>query len=506
MNVSTARPLCPLLLVLLPLAALAQQSAIPNTQLTIYNDDFAVVRTSIDLTLTPGLSDITTTSVTRQLEPDSVVLRDPTGRTPIRIAEQNYDAAVVNQDWLLSKFEGKTLDFRTPDQHIVQARIIRAPRLTFDPNFGQQQQQPLIEIDGHLQFSLPGEPLFPASTDGLLLKPTLHWRIDSPRAAHLPAELAYITRALRWEATYNIVAADASPSGPASEEPASLTGWVTIRNDSGTDFPDAAIKLMAGDVAKLQESPINGRVMYAMAAQTVSVDGAAVTQKAFDDLHLYDLHRAVTLLNGETKQVQFLEVPRVTLHRSYAFDGTADIPFQAALNGSYFLDQNWRNGSNTKVNIREEIANTEANHLGLPLPAGRIRLYRQDTASDPHNQASAGAIEFIGEAAIPHTPADQPVKINLGNAFDLTGARKQTDFHVDTRARTIDETFEIKLTNAKPQPATIHVTEHLGRSLNWEITAKSAPFTRTDSSTVDFPITVPPHANSTFTYTAHYTW
>ena len=494
-------------LVLLPLAARAQQSSIPGTQLTIYNNDFAVVRTSIDLTLTPGLSDVTTTSVTRQLEPDSVVLRDPTGRTPIRIAEQNYDAAVVNQEWLLNKFEGKTLDFRTPDKLIVTGRIIRAGRTSYDPNYGQQIQQPLVETAGHLQFSLPGEPLFPASTDGLLLKPTLRWKIDSPRAAHLPAELAYITRNLRWEATYNIVAADSSTSGPASEESASLTGWITINNNSGTDFPDASVKLMAGDVAKIQPSPINGRVMYAMAgaSQTVSVD--AVTQKAFDDLHLYDLHRTVTLLDGETKQVQFLEVPRVALHRTYAFDGAAGLNFQPALNGSYFIDPTWGLGANTKVNIREEIANTEANHPGLPLPAGRIRLYRQDSpAPGPSPDKAAAAIEFIGEAAIPHTPSDQPVKLNLGNAFDLTGARKQTSFHVDTRAHTLDETFAVKLTNAKPQPTTVHVIEHLGRSANWEIPTHSAPFTPTDSSAVDFPLTVPPHGETTLTYTAHYTW
>ena len=236
------------------------------------------------------------------------------------------------------------------------------------------------------------------------------------------------------------------------------------------------------------------------------VDGSPVTQRAFDDLHLYDLHRIVTLLDGETKQVQFLDIPRVTLHRTYAFDGAVGYTFQPLYPGAYFGDPGFGLGSNTKVGIREEIANTEANHLGLPLPAGRIRVYRQDSAPEPHNNSSAGAIEFIGESTIPHTPAEQPVKINLGNAFDLTGTRKQTDFHVNNSARTSDESFAIKLTSAKPEPTLVHVTEHLNRSQNWDITAKSAPYTRVDSNTIDFTITIPAHGETTLTYTVHYTW
>ena len=189
----------------------ATQPSVPSAALTIYNQDFAVARTQVDLDLHPGLNEVTTNQVTTQLEPDSVVLRDPSlrgtaAKPTFHIVEQNYDAAVVTQDWLLQKYEGKTIDFQVSshgyvDGHlvpapIVQGKIVRATQQAGQYNQYNQyaQNQPLIEVDGKLQFSLPGTPLFPASTDGLLLKPTLRWQIDSDKAQKLSAELAYITR------------------------------------------------------------------------------------------------------------------------------------------------------------------------------------------------------------------------------------------------------------------------------------------------------------------------
>jgi hypothetical protein len=133
----------------------------------------------------------------------------------------------------------------------------------------------------------------------------------------------------------------------------------------------------------------------------------------------------------------------------------------------------------------------------MPLPAGRLRIYRRD---------AGGQMQFIGENMIQHTPAEQPVKISSGNAFDLTGERKQTDFHTDSHARTIDESFEIKLYNQKSQPVTIHAVEHLHRAQNWKITNKSTDYNKRDSNTVDFPVTVPAKGETTLTYTVHYTW
>jgi hypothetical protein len=185
--------------------------------LTIYNQDFAVARTFLNLDLRAGVNEITTDSVTNSLEPDSVVLRDPAGKRVVHVVEQNYDSAIVSQEWLLQKYEGKTIDFQTSTPQglkVVQGKIIRAgfyrqQEYTFDGQMmSGQSAQPLIEIDGKMQFQLPGTPLFPATTDGLLLKPTLRWQIDSPSADRFNAELAYITGGLSWDATYNVVAPD----------------------------------------------------------------------------------------------------------------------------------------------------------------------------------------------------------------------------------------------------------------------------------------------------------
>ncbi len=471
-------------------SAIAQQGGAGATALTIYNQDFAVARSVVDLNLTAGTNQVTTTNVTSQLEPDSVVLRDPAGKVVFKVTEQNYDAGVVDQNSLLQKFEGKTIQFSrgiTADGKplTVDGKIIRA-----------SQNQPLIEVGGLMQFQLPGTPLFPASTDGLLLKPTLRWQIDALKAAHLSAELAYITHGMSWQATYNIVAPESKDT--TASEHVDLMGWVTIQNNSGTEFPQARIKLMAGDVAKLRDlrpRVVNG-APYAATALNVMVDAAAVTQQAFDDFHLYDLNRTVSLNSGETKQVQFLEAAEVSMSRVYEYDGSDNRGFNLCP-GCHNDQPSFGIGSNTKVNVRAEIKNSTANHLGMPLPAGRIRLYRRDTG---------GQMEFIGEGTITHTPTDETVKVPVGSAFDVTGERKQTDFHVDQRAHTIDETFEIAVKNQKTTPVNVAIVEHMNRGQNWQITEQSTPFNKRDSANIEFPVVVPASGQIKATYSVRYTW
>ena len=478
-------------------------SSAPSTALTIYNDNFAVARTQIDLDLHPGRNEVTTTEVTSQLEPDSVILRDAASKQSLHILEQNYDAGVVSQEWLLQKYEGKTIDFQIAGPAVsegkfipgptIPGRIIRAGGSSEDGT----QSQPLIEINGQMQFQLPGTPLFPATTDGLLLKPTLRWQLNSEKAEKLTAELAYITGGFSWEATYNVVAPE---STGAAEDKADLIGWVTIHNQSGTEFPAARIKLMAGDVAKIApgnfKRPIAGRA-YAM-AQAVMVE-PEVTQKAFDDFHLYDLNRTVSLRNGEIKQIQFIEASNVTVTRSYIYNGShqniqpyTNFSDNIVQQNNYGLDP-----GNTKVQIVQQIKNSEANHLGIPMPAGRIRLYRRD---------SDRQMEFTGESTIPHTPTEDTIKIVTGNAFDIKGSRRQTDFRINLNGHTLDESFEIKLTNQKTQPVTVNVVEPMYRGDNWDIQQHSSDFAKLDSHTIQFPISVPSKGESTLTYSVHYTW
>jgi hypothetical protein len=485
--------------------AAAQQPATPEpptTALTIYNQNFAVARTTLNLDLQAGINNVETNQVTNQLEPDSVILRSlgqtrDSAKPSFRILEQNYEAAVVTQDFLLQKYEGKTIEFELSPGTNVEGKIIRAPSMHQNQYGGFEQTPALIEVKGQMQFQLPGMPLFPATTDGLLLKPALRWQIASEKPQKVDAELAYITNGLNWEATYNVVAQSGGAALEGAEK-ANLVGWVTIKNDSGADFPKANIKLMAGDVAKIEPRQFKG--MFATGASEAVMVNAdnVVTQKPFDDFHLYDLHRTVSLADGEIKQVEFLDAEGIAVERSYIYDGAEGDDQNNYYNGGVNMEQNFHVGdANQKVAIVEEIGNTEANHLGIPLPAGRLRFYRRD---------ADGQVEFVGESIINHIPAEDTVKVTTGSAFDVKGARRQTDFAVDNQRRTIYESFEIKLTNQKAETVNVKVLEHLYRGNNWQIEQKSADFDKLDSHTIEFPVQVPAKGITTVTYKVRYTW
>lgn len=481
--------LCAASCVLAWVSASAQQNQAGGTALTIYNQNLAVVRTTVDLGLKPGNNEVTTTKVTSQLEPDSVVLRDPAGRHPVQIEEQNYDAAIATQAWMLQKYEGRTIDFeqvRDGKVELVQGKILRA---------NANGTEPLIEINGKMQFQLPGLPLFPASTDGLLLKPTLRWEIFSKEAAQFPAELSYLTRGFNWNATYNVVAAKAEAAG-SGEEPVDIVGWVTISNNSGTDFTDAKVKLMAGDVAVAQA---RDRISFAgrNVTESVMVNGAApaVTQKSFDDFHLYNLNRIVTLKDRETKQIEFLRVAGVPVKRRYVYDGAEQIPYWQY--GQVYMQASFGEASTKKVHIEQEFVNSKQNHLGMPLPGGVVRFYRSD---------SDGQMEFVGENTIDHTPEDGKVRLSTGLAFDVTGERKRMNFHVDGSQQVMDESYLITVKNAKDKPVDVDVVEHLFRAANWKIVEQSSDYEKRDSSTIAFPITVPAHGQQQVSYTVHYSW
>jgi hypothetical protein len=238
-------------------------------QLTIYNQNFAVVRVMIPLDLKAGRSRVQFTDTTAYLEPDSVILRDPTGVRTLKILEQNYRADPVSEQLLLSLNEGKTLDFLVQQgdkTEIVQGKIIRSkylpPFQQFSPygnpyypgqGYPPTVQEPIIEVGGKVRFGLPGKPLFPALADDTILKPTLNWILETDKPGGMNAEFSYVTWGMNWVADYSLVAAE---EGDVIE----VIGWVTIHNQSGKDFENARIKLMAGDVSKLQQQqgPLNG--------------------------------------------------------------------------------------------------------------------------------------------------------------------------------------------------------------------------------------------------------
>lgn len=471
----------------------AQQS---QPSLTIYNQDFAVVRQDLPLDLRSGENQFNMNDITMHVEPDSVILRDPSGKHPLQVLEQNYRADPVSQMSLLSLYEGRTIDFELPDHSTIKGKVIRSGYVRpdyFNPNsYGVGAEEPIIEVAGQLRFGLPGTPVFPDLTAETILKPRMEWLLATDKPGKFPAEFSYITGGMSWQADYNIVA-------PEKGDVVDIVGWVTIDNRTGKVFENAHIKLMAGDVNKIQPNAMNGMLARKAAMELSAPMAAAVTEKAFDEYHLYTLERSTTLRDRETKQVEFIHASSVASKQLYVYDG-------ANIDSNRYGGWNWENirndhsygtESNPKVWVMREFVNSQANHMGMPLPKGRVRFYRRN---------DDGQMEFTGENMIDHTPKDETVRIYTGNSFDLTGERRRSNYTVDNKQDAATETFEIKVRNHKKEAVEIRVVEHLYRGKNWTVAANSDKYVKKDSQTIEFPVTVPPDGEKAITYTARYTW
>jgi hypothetical protein len=482
----------------------AQEKAADSSNqpaLTIYNQNFFVAREYVPLDLRPGVNHAQFAGIASHLEPDSVILRDPAGRS-LQVLEQNYRNDPISQELLLSFYEGKTIDFlvqRADKQEIIKGKVVRSgyiPSSYYAQNYQQPSfTQPIIEVDGVLRFGLPGQPLFPALSGDTVLKPTLSWLLQTNDPGKFDAEISYVAGGMSWQSDYNLVVSD-NPKGKT--DLLDMVGWITMRNQSGKTFENANIKLMAGDVNKIQPGTVAGR-MYAAEAKAMMNDAAApvVREKSFDEFHLYSLARPTTLHDQETKQVEFVRSTGIHAQRLYVYDGA-----QVAQYGYYNLeqirqDQSYGTQSNPKVWVMEEFKNSEVNHLGIALPKGKLRFYRRDTD---------GHLEFVGENVIDHTPKDETIRIFTGNSFDVVGERKRTNYRVDSARNWMDESFEIRVRNHKKEAVTVRVVEHLYRWTNWKLTEQSHPSRKTDAQTVEFPVTIAPDGEQVITYTVHYSW
>ena len=482
-------------------AAIPAQDAQPGPDdpaITIYNQNFAVVRQSLSLDLKSGVNDVRFTDTTALLESDSLILRDPRGQRQFQIYEQNFRNDPVSQELLLSAFEGQTIQFRVDKDKIVEGKIIRSgyvPHVYKPMNPYQQYapaQQPIIEVDGHLQFGLPGQPLFPSLTNDSILKPTLHWQLATDKPGRFDAELSYVSGGMKWDADYNVVA-------PEDGNTLDFIGWITIDNQSGKTFDHARVRLMAGDVNKILPAAGAMRMEANMAKAADMAMQPTVSERSFDEYHLYTLARPVTLRDHEMKQVEFVRSTGVQSQKLYVYDG-ANINWGAYRGWSFENirnDPSYGTQSNPKVWVMQEFKNSATNHLGIALPKGRMRFYRRD---------EEGRLQFTGENLIDHTPTDETIRLYTGNAFDVVGERKRTNYHVDSAHNMADESFEIHLRNHKKQAVTVRAVEHLYRWSNWQIVSKSHPYRKLDANQIEFPVTIQPDGEVVITYTAHYSW
>jgi len=486
-------------------------SASAETQLTIYNRNFAAVKETRTLDLPHGESEVRVTDITAHLEPDSLVLRDLKAPDAIRIIEQNYESDPLSEGLLLRKSEGKTLNFeitmpQTGEKKVVKGKVLRSgyvPHTTAFQRYGQQYAmsqmaysqpqgggQPIVEVDGKIVFGLPGKPVFDALDPGAFLKPTLLWRLSTDAPGRHDVEFSYLTGGMRWEAAYNAVA-------PETGDTFDIVGWVTLENMSGKDFENARVKLMAGDVARAPQDV----VAYARGAaleMAASAPAPPVSERSFDEYHLYTLARPTTVLDREIKQVEFVRASGVPAKRLYVYDGVQlGSQYRGWDLSSVRNRPDYGTQSNPKVWAMLEFRNSEESRLGMPLPKGSVKIYRRD---------ADGRNEFVGEDAIDHTAKDETVRLYTGNAFDIVGERRQTNFRLDTNNHWADESFEIKVRNHKKEEVEVRVVEHLYRAVEWEVKAKSMEFAKTDTRTIEFRPKVRPGGEAIITYTVHYTW
>ena len=367
----------------------------------------------------------------------------------------------------------QTLNPATGKREIVSGRVLRSgysPRPAEAPGDGLT---PIVEVEGRIQFSLPGEPLFDAPGPGALLEPSLVWDLWAGRAGERALELSYITTGVGWKATYNAVT---SERGDRFD----LAGWVTLTNSSGASWEDARVKLLAGEVSRVQPGRARGMVLGLESAAALAPP-PEVTERAFDEYHLYTLPRPVALREREVKQVELCRGGDIPAARLYIYDG--------AMMGAAEGD--------TRVATMLEFTNSKASGLGLPLPRGTMKVYRAD---------ADGSNQFIGESRLGHTAADEKVRLVLGSAFDLAGERRQAGYRVDSGKESAEESFEIKVRNHKKEPVEVRVVEHLYRWSTWRILASSDPYEKIDSRTIEFRVRVPPDGEKVVTYQVRYSW
>lgn len=463
-------------------AALWGQPAI-----TIYNNNFGVVRDTVPLDLQKGLNQVDYTGATSQLEPTSVVLRDPSGKVKLSLVEQSYRGDPVDQRRLLQMFEGQTIRFSVVQgdvEKIVSGKIVRAP--------SDSAREPIIEVDGELRTSLPGTPLFPSLGDSSVLKPTLNWTLFSAEAAKLDAQLSYLTGGLSWVADYNLVMAEKG-------DDVVLTGLVSLTNRTGKLFEDAKIKLVAGDVNYIPPQKVsrNGSNPFGAMVMAASMDSAPqVEAKKFDEFHMYTLPLATTLFDQETKQVEFVNSPKVETKRIYVYDPTGSNGVWSI--GPRVIESNGNIATgNTTVSVYREFENDKDNGLGVALPAGKMRFYRAD---------SDGQLEFVGENHIGHTPQDETIRLRLGNAFDIVGERTRTNFYKHPSQNLIRESFEIEIRNRSDEAVTVEAIEPLYRWSNWKITENSQEYKKLNAQVIEFPVSVEAGKTAKVTYTVEYSW
>ncbi len=437
--------------------------------ITIYNQNFGLVREVRTIDVGRGRLDLEFGDVASSIQPETVHLKSLSRGAPLRVLEQNYQYDLLSPQKLLEKYVGKTVTvYRWNDvtgaDEAAEAKVLAV------------NQGTVLQIGDEITFNYPGRIAFPEVPENLIARPTLVWTLDS-RADRQQVEVSYLTTNLNWKADYVMVIDEDDTQGD-------LTGWVTLTNQSGAAYPNAELKLVAGDVQRVGDGRHRNGMMQDAMAVAEAAAAPQFSEEAFFEYHLYTLGRPTDLRDNEQKQVTLLEAHGFRVDKELIFYGAA----------YYYRGSYGQVVSNQKVGVFLDFENSEQNELGMPLPKGVVRVYKEDRS---------GAQQFIGEDRIDHTPRDEKIRIKMGEAFDVVGDRRQMNYEVISSCVS-ESSWKVELRNHKQEAARVTLYEPIGG--DWRILSSTHAATKVDAHTFTFEVDVPAGGQTTVEYTVRVRW
>src|SRR5262245_47352283 len=439
---------------------------------TVYNSDIALVRDIRNLDLSRGTSNLRFMDIAATVNPASVHFRSLTDPSSLSVLEQNYEYDLLEPEKLLHKYVGRdvTLVRMVQDGGSTREEQVKARLLSYN-------NAPVWQIGNEVVTGMHADSIrFPQLPDSLYSRPTLIWTLENAGAGRQRVEASYLAGKLSWNADYVLrVARD--------DKAADLDGWVTLTNGSGTEFRNAKLQLVAGDLNRVRQVIAN--LMREDARKEVAAAAAPMAQESFSDYHLYTLGRKTTINNNQTKQVSMLEGTGVPVIKRYVVDGQA-----------FYYRNRHHPGAPLKdvVQVYYQFKNEQRHGLGMPMPAGVVRVYQED---------SKGGVQFVGEDRIDHTPKDETLNLKIGNAFDVVCERKQIDFE-KIAGDTYEIEYEIVVRNHKTAPITVEVNEPVGGT--WRMLRSTHEWTKTDAWAARFTVPAAPDGTSTLKYRVRVTY
>ena len=460
--------------------------------LTVYNQDFALVRDRREIEFTEGRNSVTVEDVAGRLDRTSVHFKSLTAPAAIVVREQNYRYDLIEPNTLLEKSVGKQITLRQQlgegKMREIKGSLLASGIARSDTYGGSQPETGMVvrTEDGEIVLRPAGEITLHEMPEGLISRPQLVWLADCSQPGTHDVEISYMTEGVSWMADYVAVI-------DAEDTAVDLTGWVTLDNRSGVAYENAALQLVAGDVRRLpplrQAEPNPGYAMRGM-VMSAAPEPQFEEEKLFE-YHLYTLDGTTTVRSNEQKQMTLLAANEAPARKRFVYDGrrlSPSIHSPGHLPGEHYDTSDYQ-----KVNITMLVENSRPN-LGIPLPKGRIRMFKADRQ---------GRLQFVGEDAIDHTPCDETLRLYLGDAFDLVGEHRRTDFKRLSKKQ-VEERFEILLRNRGNEAVDITVMEHVWA--DWEILNRTHPYEQKDARTVEFPVAVAAGAEVKVSYTVRTRW